>query len=100
MLSHMSDDPIKRRDDGLKRLSTITKGTVAGGLVLTGALSALAAHSFTGTSSASTAATTATASESTATTATTTPSYNSQLSSPSSGVRSSSGSGRVTSGGS
>ena len=100
MLSPMRDDPIKRRDDGLKRLSTITKGTVAGGLVLTGALSALAAHSFTGTSTASTTASTGASATTSATTPTTTPSYSSQLSSPSSGVRSSSGSGRVTSGGS
>ena len=99
----MSSDPVRRRDAGLRRISTITKGTVAGGLVLTGAASALAAHSFSGTSAAAT--------KTQSTTAATTPSTysddddtysyrNSQLQSPSYSIRSSSGSGRVSSGGS
>jgi len=105
----MSRDPIKRRDEGLRRLSAITKGTLAGGLVLTGGLSAMAAHSFAGTAASSSAATTGTSvvespagttATTPTTTATTAPYYSSQLSSPSSSVRSSSGRGRVRSGGS
>ncbi|MBV8980049.1 MAG: hypothetical protein JO086_04040 [Acidimicrobiia bacterium] len=103
----MSSDPVARRNAGLRRISTITKGTVAGGLVVTGALSALAARSFSGTSAPSTASTASTQTQTQTTTATTTPSSDysnsyssSQLQSPSYSVRSSGGSGRVSSGGS
>jgi hypothetical protein len=110
----MDTDPVARRDAGLRRLSSITKGTMAGGLVLTGALSAVAAHSFSGTSSAATQAATASTASTAATTATTTPSTTAattpattrattattQLQTPVTIPRSSSGSGRVTSGGS
>ena len=36
----MSPDPVARRDAGLRRISKLTRGAMAGGLVLTGALSA------------------------------------------------------------
>ena len=97
----MSPDPIARRDAGLRRISTITKGAVAGGLALTGALSVLAARSFSGTSTAATQ---------TQSTATTTPSTSSSesrssdddesLQAPSYYLQPSRSSGRVSSGGS
>jgi len=61
----MSPDPIARRNAGLRRISTITKGALAGGLILTGGLSAFAAKSFSGNSTAAT--------QTQSTTATTTP---------------------------
>jgi hypothetical protein len=98
----MTPDPIARRNAGLRRISNVTKGALAGGLVLTGGLSALAAHSFSGTSTAAT-----TQSTTQSTTATTTPSTSSSSSSsdqtfqsPSYSIQSSGGSGRVSSGGS
>jgi len=92
----MSPDPISRRDAGLRRISTITKGALAGGLILTGGLSAVAAKSFSGTSTAATQTT-----RTQSTTATTTPSSSDDdLQAPSYSIRSSGGSGRVTSGGS
>ena len=106
----MSPDPIARRNAGLRRISSITKGALAGGLVLTGGLSVLAARSFSGTSTAATQTTTQ------STTATTTPTSSSSnnssgddestntttptLQSPSYYLQPSSGSGRVRSGGS
>ncbi|GEM_PF-6471555 len=88
----MTPDPVRRRDAGLRRISNVTKGALAGGLILTGGLSAVAAHSFSGT------ATTATTR---ATTNTTTPSSDDQtFQSPSYSIQSSRGSGRVSSGGS
>ncbi|MBV8559432.1 MAG: hypothetical protein JO050_01575 [Acidimicrobiia bacterium] len=91
-------DPIHRRNAGLRRIVRITKAAVAGGLVLTGGLSALAARSFSGTSTAAaqSTATQSTAQSTQSTTKTTTPA----LQSPSYSIGSSSGSGRVTSGGS
>ena len=47
----MSPDPVARRDAGLRRISRFTRGAMAGGLVLTGGLSALAARSFSGSAS-------------------------------------------------
>ena len=95
----MSPDPIARRDAGLRRISTITKGAMAGGLALTGALSVLAARSFSGTSTAAT--------QTQSTTATTTPSSASSsddddqnLQAPSYYLQPSRSSGRVRSGGS
>ena len=119
----MSPDPIARRNAGLRRISTITKGAMAGGLLLTGGLSVLAARSFSGTSTAATQTTTqSTATQSTqtqsttaaqSTTATTAPTVTTApttrattnttqqtLQSPSYSVRTSNGSGRVSSGGS
>ena len=102
----MSPDPIYRRNAGLRRISNITKGALAGGLILTGGLSALAAKSFSGT---------ATATQSTQTQSTTPSSSSSESSSsddestntttptlqaPSYYLQPSSGSGRVRSGGS
>jgi hypothetical protein len=106
-MTAMSPDPIERRNAGLRRISNLTKGALAGGLVLTGGLSALAARSFSGTAAATAPTTQSTATQSPATqsttasttqstTATTTPA----LQSPSYSIRSSSGSGRVSSGGS
>jgi len=95
----MSPDPIERRDAGLRRVNRITKGAIAGGLALTGALSALAARSFSGTT-ASAQSTTATSTQSTAATTKATTSTTTPLQAPSYSVQSSSGSGRVTSGGS
>ena len=102
----MTPDPIARRDAGLRRISAITKGAVAGGLALTGAVSVLAARSFSGTSTAATQTTTQSMTQSTtqSTTATTTPTTrattNTTLQSPSYSIRSSRASGRVSSGGS
>jgi hypothetical protein len=103
-MTAMSPDPIERRNAGLRRISNLTKGALAGGLVLTGGLSALAARSFSGASAAtatqsttqSTTASSGASSTTKSTTATTAPA----LQSPSYSVRSSSGSGRVSSGGS
>ena len=111
----MSSDSIRRRDAGLRRINRFTKGALAGGLALTGGLSVLAARSFSGatataqsttqsTAQSTTQATTQSATQST--TATTTPTTKATtnttqaLQSPSYSVRSSSSSGRVTSGGS
>jgi hypothetical protein len=91
----MSPDPIARRNAGLRRISTITKGALAGGLALTGGLSVLAAHSFSGTSTAATQTPTTQA-----TTNTTDTTEQQTLQSPSYSIQSSSGSGRVSSGGS
>jgi hypothetical protein len=109
----MSPDPIERRNAGLRRISNLTKGALAGGLVLTGGLSALAARSFSGTaaatatttqstasSGASTATQSTTASTTQSTTKSTTATTTPALQSPSYSVHSSSGSGRVSSGGS
>ena len=113
----MSSDPIRRRDTGLRRINRFTKGALAGGLALTGGLSVLAARSFSGAtataqsttqSTATTQSTTQATTQSTtqSTTATTTPTTKATtnttqaLQSPSYSVRSSSSSGRVTSGGS
>jgi len=93
----MSPDPIARRDAGLRRVSGVTKGVLAAGVALTGVVSAVAAHSFSGTST-STAAAQTTQSTTQSTTATTT--ATTQLQSPTYSVQSSSGSSRVSSGGS
>src|SRR5690349_8822948 len=104
----MAVDPIARRDAGLHRISKVTRRAAALGVLLTGGFSALAAQSFSGTSTAATQtqstsqATTQPTTQSTtsptteATTNTTAP----QLQSPSYSIRSSGGSGRVNSGGS
>ena len=95
----MSSDPIRRRDTGLRRINRFTKGALAGGLALTGGLSVLAARSFSGataTAQSTTQSTTATTTPTTKATTNTTQA----LQSPSYSVRSSSSSGRVTSGGS
>jgi hypothetical protein len=108
-MTAMSPDPIERRNRGLRRISNITKGALAGGLVLTGGLSAVAAKSFSGTSTAATQrqSTTATTTPSTgsssdddATTNTTTNTTTPTLQAPSYSLQPSSGSGRVSSGGS
>ena len=103
----MNTDPVARRDAGLRRLSNLTKGTMAGGLVLTAVVSGVAAHSFSGTTTAAaqttsgTTATTAPAATAHATTrATTATTATTQLQTPVTAPRSSRGSGRVTSGGS
>ncbi|MBV8304199.1 MAG: hypothetical protein JOZ04_08305 [Acidimicrobiia bacterium] len=94
-------DPIHRRNAGLRRIVRITKAAVAGGLVLTGGLSALAARSFSGTSTAAAQSTIATSTPATkSTTQSTTNTTTPALQSPSYSIGSSSGSGRVTSGGS
>src|SRR3954468_6818562 len=104
----MAVDPIARRDAGLRRISKVTRRVTALGVLLTGGLSALAAQSFSGTSTAATQTTaTTTQSITQSTTSPTTPSTTkttnttvAQLQSPSYSVRSSGGSGRVSSGGS
>jgi hypothetical protein len=100
----MSPDPIARRNAGLRRISTITTGALAGGLVLTGGLSVLAARSFSGTSAATTQSTTATTapptSSSSSSSSSSTSSSDDTLQAPSYYVQPSSGSGRVRSGGS
>ena len=111
----MSSDPIRRRDAGLRRINRFTKGALAGGLALTGSLSILAARSFSGATATAQSTTQSTAQSTTqattqsttqSTTATTTPTTKATtnttqaLQSPSYSVRSSSSSGRVTSGGS
>ena len=111
----MSSDPIRRRDAGLRRINRFTKGALAGGLALTGGLSVLAARSFSGATATAQSTTQSTAQSTTqattqSTTATTTPTTTpttkattnttQALQSPSYSVRSSSSSGRVTSGGS
>lgn len=98
----MSPDPIERRNAGLKRISNVTKGALAGGLILTGGLSALAANSFSGTSTAATQSTTQSTSQtqSTQSTTSTTEQEQQTLQSPSYSVQTSRGSGRVSSGGS
>ena len=93
-------DPIHRRNAGLRRIVRITKAAVAGGLVLTGGLSALAARSFSGTSTAAAQSTTATTTPTTKSTTNTTNTTTPGLQAPSYSISSSSGSGRVTSGGS
>jgi len=47
----MPSDPIATRDSGLRRVSRITRGTLACGLILAGALSALAARELPGRAS-------------------------------------------------
>ena len=47
----MPSDPIATRDSGLRRASRITRGALAGGLILAGALSALAARELPGRAS-------------------------------------------------
>jgi hypothetical protein len=104
----MAVDPIARRDAGLHRISKVTRRAAALGVLLTGGLSALAAQSFSGTSTAATQTNATTQSTTQSTTpSTTSPKTQSttnttvaQLQSPSYSIRSSSGSGRVSSGGS
>ena len=104
----MTPDPIYRRNAGLRRINRFTKGALAGGLALTGGLSVLAARSFSG--SAATAQPTTQSTTATTTPSTSSGSSSSSSSSSSSGdqtfqapsysIRSSGGSGRVSSGGS
>ena len=104
----MERDPIASRDAGLRRVSRLTRVIMAGGLALTGVLSAVAARAFSGTNTAQ-AATDTTATTSAPSTSAAQPSSGSsskstttttQLQSPSSAVRSSSSSSHVRSGGS
>jgi hypothetical protein len=106
----MERDPIARRDTGLRRVSRLTRLTMAGGLALTGVFSAVAARAFSGhsTAQAATTATTTPATESSSESSSASQSSSSasstttttQLQSPSTAVRSSSGSSHVVSGGS
>jgi len=50
----MDSDPIKRRDQGLRRVTRIGRAVLAGGVVATGALSAVATHSATTSSTVAT----------------------------------------------
>src|SRR5205807_604047 len=90
----MTPDPIARRNAGLRRISAITKGAVVGGLILTGGISALAARSFSGTSTAATQTVTQPTTQSTTATtaqATTNTTVQQTLQSPSYSVRTSKG---------
>src|SRR5437588_12030183 len=57
MNSHTADNAAKR-DAGLRRLSRLTRGALAGGVALTGVFSAVAARSFAGHTSTTAAAAT------------------------------------------
>src|SRR5438132_1623212 len=52
----MPDPRVAARDAGLRRVSWLTRGAMAGGLALTGLFSAVAAHAFPGRSVRRTAA--------------------------------------------
>ena len=97
----MSPDPIYRRNAGLRRISTITKGALAGGLILTGGLSALAARSFSGSSAATKSTQTqSTTPSSSSESSDDDPNSTATLQAPSYYLQPSTGSGRVRSGGS
>lgn len=94
---------VARRDAGLHRVSRLTRWLLAGGLALTGACSAVAAHAFPGHTTAQTtgsAGTSSTGQSSQASTSGSGQSAGSALQAPATVPSASGGSGSVTSGGS